>query len=210
MQVSHYNADEHDFLGNQAALPLNIGNLLTLPNDVKVTFGAIVALAGDFYGIPESPIIDTTLVGANVDEENRTKRFEAAYGTLATEVNVNTQVIVDKLAKMIKEDQAAREARGELHSQGEYDIGGTWVRGAPISNGMMMKIAQENYDNFQPQAQQAYLIGHTLAVQKAQEAAKQVNEFDRKKELMEAYSMEAFADHFLTECFSAGHIRFEF
>ena len=183
--------------------------MLTLPNGVQVTFGAIVALAGDFFGVPESPIINTALVGPNVDEDGRIQRFKDAYGTLGS-VSGNIQKVVDKLTTMIKEDQAAKNTGGKLHSEADWDLGGTWLSGIPFKSGTMLKLAKENYDHFHPQAQQAYLVGHTLAIQTARKAAEQTNDVDKKKKLMEAYSIEAFADHFLTDCFSAGHVRFEF
>ena len=31
---------------------------LTLPNGVRLSFGNIIAMAGDYYGIPNAPIID--------------------------------------------------------------------------------------------------------------------------------------------------------
>ena len=176
---------------------------MTLPNGVKVTFGAIVALAGDFFGVPESPIIEIA------PKPDRFQRFKDAYGTLGS-VSGNIQKVVDKLTKMIKEDQEAKRKGEELHSEKDWDFGGTWFSGLPFKSGTMLELAKENYDHFQPQAQQAYLVGHTLAVQTAHEAAKQTNEVDKKNKLMEAYSIEAFADHFLTDSFSAGHVRFEF
>ena len=56
--------------------------VLKLPNGIQLTFGQIVALAGDFYGVPEEPIIDhkhlipDTMIW-------RKKRFRAFYDTLA-------------------------------------------------------------------------------------------------------------------------------
>ena len=70
-----------------------------------------------------------------------------------------------------------------------------------------MKLAVNNYDHFQHQAQQVYLTGHQLAIEKAQEAAKEEDVKKRNSMLMEAYAMDAFASHFLTDSFSAGHIR---
>ncbi len=185
---------------------------MTLPNGVQVTFGAIVALAGDFYGVPESPIIDPARAGLDVDVQNRIQRFKAAYGTLGSVADSNIQVEVNKLVEMIKEDQKAKATGGKLHSHIDWEIA-TMKKIAnvlPITSGRMSQLAAQNFDHFQPQAEQAYLAGHTLAIKTAQEAASQMNDVDKKKKLMEAYSIEAFADHFLTDSFSAGHLRFEF
>ena len=59
--------------------------LLTLPNGVRISFGDIIAMAGDFYGIPEAPIIDP-LSPDQVDDGAR-QRFKNAYNTLAVTPN---------------------------------------------------------------------------------------------------------------------------
>ena len=55
---------------------------LELPNGLKMTFGQIIALAGDFYGVPNHPIINPSK-GINQTDSNRQQRFLAAYNTLA-------------------------------------------------------------------------------------------------------------------------------
>lgn len=57
-------------------------NLLTLPNGVRLTFGDVIALAGDYYGIPDAPIADPSLSPDQVDAGAR-QRFKDAYSTLA-------------------------------------------------------------------------------------------------------------------------------
>jgi hypothetical protein len=59
--------------------------LLTLPNGVRISFGDIIAMGGDFYGIPEAPIIDP-LSPDQVDDGAR-QRFKNAYNTLAVTPN---------------------------------------------------------------------------------------------------------------------------
>ena len=196
-------------IGNSVKLPPNIGTQLTLSNGVQVPFGAIVALAGDYYGVPDKPIIDIEAVGTNTDEPKRRQRFLAAYGTLG--LGTGDQIQVNKLVKMIKEDQKAKVSGGTLHTNAEWDeaTGGSWRLGVPVTYGTMMKLAVKNFDHFQPQATQAYLVGHALAIEKAREAAKEVDSKVKMQKLMQAYSMEAFAGHYLTDGFSAGHIRFD-
>ena len=190
-------------------MPPNIGTQLTLSNGVQIPFGAIVALAGDFYGVPDNPIIDTEAVGPNIDEPKRRQRFLAAYATFG--LGIGNQIQVNKLVQMIKEDQNAKVSGGKLHTDAEWDeaTGGSWVQGLPVTHGTMLKLAKKNSDHFQPQATQAYLVGHTLAIEKAREATKEVDSKVQMQKLMQAYSMEAFAGHYLTDGFSAGHIRFD-
>jgi hypothetical protein len=57
-------------------------NLLTLPNGVRLTFGDVIALAGDYYGIPDAPIASPLLNPDQIDS-GAPKRFKDAYYTLA-------------------------------------------------------------------------------------------------------------------------------
>jgi hypothetical protein len=174
---------------------------LTLPNGNELKFGQIVALGGDFYGVPDSPIIDINVDGSsNEEDQRRRQRFLAAYGTLATtQFNVNETRELNTLVRMITEDKTVRASgEGELHSHSDYDLAST----------NMLSLALKNFDHFQPQAKQAYLVGHRLAMEKARQAARETNAENKTKKLMEAYSMDAFAAHFLTDCFSSGHVRF--
>lgn len=57
------------------------GNNLTLPNGVRLSFGNIIAMAGDYYGIPNAPIIDP-LKPEKIDD-GALQRFKNAYNTLA-------------------------------------------------------------------------------------------------------------------------------
>jgi len=50
---------------------------LHLPNGLALTYGQVIALGGDFYGIPGQPISD----GASPAE--RVQRFNAAFNSLA-------------------------------------------------------------------------------------------------------------------------------
>ena len=185
--------------------------MLILPNGVEVQFSKIVALAGDFYGVPKQPIINTSAIAQNVDQERRRERFLAAYQTLGVQEGKQIREEVNKLVNMIEEDHVAKNFGKRLHSHAEWDrvTGGAWVGGLPVVPGRMLNLAAENYDHFQPQAVEAYLVGHQLAIEKAREASRETNAENKKKKLMEAYSMDAFACHYLTDSFSGGHIRFE-
>lgn len=57
-------------------------HLITLPNGVRLTFGNVIALAGDYYGIPDAPISDPSLNPDQVDA-GALQRFKDAYSTLA-------------------------------------------------------------------------------------------------------------------------------
>ena len=202
-RISEFNADEHDLIGQSSRLPK-----ITLPNGARVDFGKIVALAGDFYGVADKPIIDPDGKAGKAEE---LQRFKAAFDTLGASNSGNSMEQLNKLVSMIDEDHAARESGKELHSHADWDraTGGTWVGGLPVKPGQMLNLAMNNYDHFQPQAEKAYLVGHKLAIAKAREAGLEKDRTNQEKKLMEAYSIDAFACHFLTDSFSGGHIRFE-
>ncbi|CAH3167314.1 unnamed protein product [Porites lobata] len=83
-----------------------------------------------------------------------------------------------------------------------------WFLGIPVIQGRKLELAENNYDHFLPYAKDAYLTGHQLAIEKAREASQYPQDPElRKKLLHEAFSMEAFACHFLTDSFASGHIR---
>ncbi len=188
-------------IGNRINLPREpgINTNLTLQNGIQLTFGQIVAVAGDFYGVPDKPIIIAGQPLTPERDEKHKKRFKAAYRTLASAPREEVENEVKKLVEMIHEDQVVRETgEGELHTNAQF----TWVTG-----GRMLSLAGKNFDHFQPQATEAYLVGHRLAMEKAREAASETDPEEKKSILMEAYSMDAFASHFLTDCFSSGHIR---
>ncbi len=176
---------------------------LKLRNGIQLTFGQIVAIAGDFYGVADKPIIitDTPLTPESNKEHNKEhkKRFKAAYRTLASAPRKEIEDEVKKLVKMIREDQIVREkGKGKLHTNVQFTM---------ATKGRMVRLALKNFDHFQPQATEAYLVGHRFAMKRARNAAKKKNPEEKKKALMKAYSVEAFACHFLTDCFSSGHIR---
>ena len=61
------------------------GNNLTLPNGVCLSFGNIIAMAGDYYGIPNAPIIYP--LNAEKIDDGALQRFKNAYNTLAVTPN---------------------------------------------------------------------------------------------------------------------------
>ena len=168
---------------------------LILPNGIKIKFEHIVALGGDFYGIPKAPIIDP------FDEEDvgRCKRFIAAFNTMARAPDDE----VEELRMLI----AIADKDTDFRKQDEI-TGGIWIGGVPVKPGRMLKLAMNNHDHFLPHARNAYLIGHQLALGKAREASQANTEDEKTKLLHEAYAMEAFACHFLTDTFASGHIRY--
>lgn len=213
-----FEGGEHTAIGDETLLRFVPGEpaiagakvQLHLPNGLALTYGQIIALGGDFYGIPGQPISD----GASPTE--RVQRFIAAFNSLATlpasreeagkilavmqkEINAVKQAIQDG-----KQPHEAYDALGDTLSEEWNRItGGGSVVSAMVPLGRYLKLAADNADHFGEWALSAYLAGHTAALQQAVVA----HQSGSGQQLELAYAMNSFADHFLTDLFSAGHLR---
>ena len=201
--VEKFAGFEHKKLGE--IICLDDFRVLTLPNGVEIKFEQIIALAGDFYGIPKHPIIDP-LKGEDEDP-HRHRRFRKAYSTLARAPKDELQSELDKLLAMLEKE--SEEGRSIDAKKWDKITGGKWFFGIPFKWGRMLHLAENNHDHFLPYAKDAYLTGHKLAINKAREAGEYYGDnADKRKGLLhEAFSMDAFACHFLTDSFTSGHIR---
>jgi hypothetical protein len=183
---------------------------LHLPNGLALTYGQIVSLGGDFYGIPDQPICD----GAT--PVDRIQRFTAAFNSLAIlpDSRAEAGLILGVMQKEIAAaNQAIRDGKqphevydtlGDTLSEEWNKItgGGSFVS-ALFPLGRYLKLAANNADHFGEWALLAYIAGHTAALQQTVLARNSGDE----KQLELAYAMNAFADHYLTDLFSAGHLR---
>lgn len=241
-----FEAVEHENIGNKVTLRfpgsggedqevLSADRPLRLPNGLQLSFGQIIALAGDFYGIPEHPIIDPSEKPEKI-AAGRRDRFSAAYSTLANGDYKRIKKELDQILKIMTKERSAIEAaleskegkvvisdeKGDIHmvpselyeqlghtlvEKWDKATGGYWAFGVPVIFGRIMKLAENNLDHFLPYAKDAYLAGHELALEKARAATIAGNLDQKIKVLEEAYSMDAFACHFLTDSFSSGHLR---
>ena len=190
---------EHKFIGKKIELAQDDLKHLELPSGVKIAFGQIIALAGDFYGIPKHPIIDPSK-GINQTDSDREQRFLAAYNSLARAPKDKLQKELNKMITALDKESQAGTSIGNK----EWDkiTGGRWLGDLPIKHGRMLKLTRNNHDHFLPYAKDAYLTGHLLAMNKAQEASKYAGN-DSDRFLHEAFSTDGFACHFLTDSFSS-------
>lgn len=213
-----FEGGEHTAIGDETLLRFVQGEpsipgaqvKLHLPNGLALTYGQIIALGGDFYGIPGQPISD----GASPAE--RVQRFTAAFNSLATlpasrdeagKILAVMQKEINAVKQAIKEGKQAHEAYDALgdtlSEEWNRITGGGSVVSAMVPLGRYLKLAADNADHFGEWALSAYLAGHTGALQQAVVAHQSGS--DQQLEL--AYAMNSFADHFLTDLFSAGHLR---
>ena len=175
---------------------------LTLPNGVVIEFEDIIALAGDYYGLPKHPIINPLIV--EEEDPGRDQRFIEAFNTLARAPKDELQKELDKLLETLKKET---EQRKSFSSKTWDEItGGIWAGPLPLKRGRMLQLAENNHDHFDPYAKHSYLTGHQLAIDKAREAGNCRGD-EEERLLHEALAMDAFACHFLTDGFASGHIR---
>ena len=212
---------EHTAIGDSALLHFSNAESgqqafkvkLGLPNGLALTYGQIVSLGGDFYGIPSAAISD----GATADE--RKTRFINAYNTLAVARPAATEA--PKILAVMREEITAVNqalAAGQPATVAYKKLGDTLAAkwnvitggGSFISDwypmGRYLQLCAMNRDHFGAGAALAYEAGHAVAIKQAIEASK-APPAQRQQLLGWAYAMNAFADHFLPDLFSAGHIR---
>lgn len=214
----YFEGAEHTAIGDNTLLRFEAGKApivaheapLPLPNGLTLTYGQVIALGGDFFGLPERPIADGST------EAERLERFTQAFDSLARLPAAKAEA-EQILAVMQEEIRAANQALKDGRQPHEaYDalgdsLSARWNRitggGSFASDlfplGRYLKLAASNWDHFGPWALLAYQAGHAAALQQAVKARASGNERD----LQLAYAMNAFADHFLTDLFSAGHLR---
>ena len=211
---------EHTAIGDAITLYFDQGRTvardvrLRLPNGLALTYGQVVALAGDFYGIPEAPISD----GRTADE--RRQRFGRAFDSLArkqeskaeaTEILKIMEEEFAKVAEALREgrlpSQAYKELGDSLSAKWNQATGGGHAVPPWIPPGRYLNLASTNWDHFTTYARLAYQAGHGAALRQAL-SARSISDPERRRLALElAYAMNAFADHFLSDLFSTGHLR---
>jgi hypothetical protein len=202
---------EHFWLGDSLAFTLADGTVkfgkdlpFTLSNGVVMTYGQINGLAGDFYAT-EYPISYGSI------PQEQQARFRDAFNTLATgyaDTPAEVKTILDLMQTEVDAINAAIKAGVDpstiYPNLPNIDVAlqqaTMWRWSNRTGMPTYLGVSQLNMDHFGEDARTAYLAGHTVACQKAASGTS-------SDTLMAAYSMNAFADHFLEDSFSAGHMR---
>lgn len=204
----HFEFAEHRFLGDILELPdfnkasdsdkSAAANPLTLPNGLRLTYGQINGLAGDFFGTRD-PICQVR------DANEQQQRFITAFRLITSEKG---KIVATKLLeKLKKETDAVEQARREGKSVSDvyadledesFDYDNiTKILGVPELN--YIELAKINFDHFGLNARTAYNAGHSMALAEASQGS--------PESLEKAYAINAFADHFLEDSFASGHMR---
>ncbi|EKM58568.1 uncharacterized protein PHACADRAFT_207388 [Phanerochaete carnosa HHB-10118-sp] len=135
--------------------------------------------------------------------EEQIKRFGDAYISLATDTKRQPKEAQDILAILQVEFEAVNEAvrlRRDPsivhHVIPDPSFQLARIMATRSANPGYLGISKINFDHFGQDARTAYNAGHTYALMAAAAG-----------NLMGAYTLNAFADHFLEDLFSAGHLR---
>ncbi|MGR3912318.1 MAG: DUF4116 domain-containing protein [Candidatus Rhabdochlamydia sp.] len=189
-----FGGSEHAAIGEAISLQGLEGDQTVLTvGSHQLKFSHIVALAGDFYAIPGEAI---SLPGG--DDNAKTVRFQNAFNTL---VKADHEELKAILAEIAKESREVKESGTPHHCYSHCTAKG--MHALKQIKKDYQELLIDNSDHFEKNAEDAYRIGHTLALQVAKEAGHTQN----LEKLKEAYALDAFACHFLTDLFAAGHIR---
>jgi hypothetical protein len=206
---------EHAWIGDQIALEFESGTvpakelpLYTGPG--SLTYGQCIALGGDFYGVVGAPISTS---------RNPQAAFTAAFKTLTSswdETSEILKIMAEEIAAVERALEAGQDPSLAYAALGD-SLSERWNRatggGSVISDlwpmGRYLSLAAENWDHFTNYAVVAYRAGHAVAMREAREARVFAGRDPAvgRARLQQAYAMNAFADHFLTDLFSAGHLR---
>ncbi len=218
---------EHKNMGDLVRLQLpstNESMLLTLPNGIKLTYGEIVMFAGDMFGNPAQPI-------SNCSKKNRSSCFQAQFEALGVKGDKNDTRCTNPINYLVNlqgfmngvETELAQSRQNGVddwvfyhehdseHTKqlNKFTCGGSFIsRLIPFGN--YLKLAQVNFDHFVPDSLIAYKSGHRYALETALKGFQknQTGQIEEANKLLElAYAQNAFANHYLTDSFSAGHMR---
>lgn len=197
-----FESSEHRSLGELKlpGLPAD-QQKLPLANGAQLTFGQICALAGDYYAIAKKPIC------LGKDEADRKDRFLNAYCTLAFSKRKKIRKIlgiIDEQTKAIND--AMSQGKPEYVGVQHYKLKEV-LKALIYTKFKIISIYLSGLDHMNDNALLAHHAGHLLAMEAAARAHYIDDPLQRQLQLAYAYSLEAFACHFLTDHFASGHLR---
>jgi hypothetical protein len=189
-----FGTSEHVKIGDGVRLGgLGSDGVLIRKGLAELTFGHIIAMAGDYYGVPNGAI---SLLGG--DAAAKKERFWAAFNTLTGAPDMEVyQVLLEVRSECAEIAQSSLPHH--CYSHGLMERNDRMKRIKDNIDALLI----DNSDHFFNNAKDAYTVGHGIALEVAAQAGA-VNDIEG---LRRAYAIDAFACHFLTDLFSAGHVR---
>ncbi|KAF7335120.1 Phosphatidylcholine-hydrolyzing phospholipase [Mycena venus] len=231
-------AAEHASIGDLVELQLDTGIIkgkdFKYPagplGDKILSYGHIVALAGDFYGnfqlVGDAEQLSDNLT-KDTSLEDIIKRADGVAGTLSNDTRKYLGAVLATMGKEKNEVDIGLKAgkdAAQIFAKIGKDYDEKYESDTKIDNfipgGAYALLAHCNWDHFGKDAQRAYGVVHIAALFKAKEANDAHNRKKNAEEtggkydgptpdriMQEAYFLEAYAQHFLTDLFSSGHLR---
>lgn len=215
LPIDFFESPEHLAIGDNVKLFFSAddqgqsGIQLHMPNGLALTYGDILTF-GDYYEVPLHPISQ----GLTLEEQ--TSRFLTGFNSFAKDPAAVTEApqivaliqdeekkVQDAMTKGETAEQAYADISWDFNRQANCITGGgcssTWW----TKEGRFLTLAKTDFDHFGEHAWLSYQVGHDAAIAEAIKAGKDQS----RSELEVAYAMNAFACHFLSDRFAAGHIR---
>jgi len=194
-----FEAWEHLFLGDSYG---GKDRKVRLPNGITLSYGQIVALAGDFYRSPEAlwnSSKEELQAVLDVMEREKSELGHPAPGRPDEHPPCREQINENNADyEMATTGHRRAEVPGKEHPQSD----------APGSQASFLEMADFNAAHFSPDnIEKNWKPLHKLALERAHEAwrARKAGNRDGVDEA-QAWLISAFADHFLTDAFAAGHL----
>lgn len=204
---------EHIFIGDEIKIYVptigpEVGHLFHFPNGLVASYGDILAF-GDFYEIEGWPI------SKGKSDLDRRTRFLAAFHSFTEEpvkdeaekilklIHDQQKIVKDAVKRGEDPNKILESMSSEMSRKLNCYTGGGCTNAWWLKPGRYLRLVEGDFDHFGNDAWIAYSTGHQIALETALEAR---NTNDAKL-LETAYAMNAFASHFLSDRFAAGHIR---
>lgn len=186
---------------------------LPLTSGLQLTYGQLIALGGDFYGDPDKPVCLQQSLAAQIEQFKRNfELLRSSADEIAKILKITEAYEFRPIAERVAQDlppsgayQSIPRTQGPTMNDEDQAFDQATGGGGPGTTtfGRYTGLAITNFDHFGEDAVTCYTAGHILAQRVAIEAGTSQD----VAKLKLAYAINAFADHFLTDLFAAGHIR---
>ncbi|KAG8531944.1 uncharacterized protein KY384_003580 [Bacidia gigantensis] len=200
-----FESPEHQSIGNSVHLTysnrtISGSSFDYVVNNHSLSFGNIILLAGDFFFHWHATYCAESI--SDSWDFNQTRSIEVAKDN-ANLLRLDSSDLISCILPLVEEQgnvTATAMQHGQDPAQIYQDQAYHYNKNFAHCTWGYIGIALCNRDHFGTDAGKAYSAVHSAALERARDA---VSDSDLK----EAYFLEAFGQHFLTDLFSAGHIR---
>lgn len=210
-----FESPEHQNIGASITLQTSTGSrvkgdkLVVMPlitdrgKSLQLTFADMIWLSGDYIGEPDISVGRSRKESDFQRDVDSYKRYKGYIPDIIGHYQELLDYVKDELksGKPLEISEVFdRRFNGATGGLGYGSISPPDDGPDQGMRGLYLQLATYDYDHFGEDATQAYLVGHGLALKLASKAT-------NENELLYAYAVEGYADHFMTDTFAAGHIR---